>query len=270
MSRIQLINVIQDFPKPDGGYTRVIENLNLTIDKIGIFMIFGPSGCGKSTILHMLGGVRPMNIKTPTSGKVLIDGQECNIERDDTIMVFQKYSNRPDLTVYDNVMFPFTLKFWKKTVSKSEAKERVQNMLKAVGLEDKKDLYPSQLSGGQNQRVALARALVLRPKILLLDEPFGALDSQTRTEMQKLLFELYKENPCIMFFVTHDVTEALMLGDKIVLLSTQPATVTDIFDIQEVRPRYKWIHSEEATNLEKRILTQLYNKNGVGQIRVSI
>jgi len=159
-----------------------------------------------------------------------------------------------------------------KKVAKPEWQRRVEEMLKAVGLADKKDLYPSQLSGGQNQRVALARALALRPALLLMDEPFGALDAQIREEMQQLLIDLYKAWPCLILFVTHDVTEALKLGDRVIVLSTQPAVVADDFTITEPRPRSStWQRSTEAVKLEERILTQLHQVSaGRGAVRVSI
>ena len=194
-------------------------------------MLLGPSGCGKSTLLHMMGGVRPFDVVTPTTGTVLIDGKRCDGPHEDVVMVFQQYSNRPDMTVYENIEFPFTLKLWRNRVPRNEARQRVETMLAAVGLGDKRGLFPHQLSGGQNQRVALARALALRPRILLMDEPFGALDAQTREEMQALLAELYKTNPCLIMFVTHDVTEALVLGDRVIVFATQPAVVSDDFTI---------------------------------------
>ncbi|MBL8399996.1 MAG: ATP-binding cassette domain-containing protein [Candidatus Accumulibacter cognatus] len=265
-------DLVQEYPAPGGGVTRVIDQISLSFDQPGISMLLGPSGCGKSTLLHMLGGVRPMGIETPTAGKVLIDGVECNGPHDDAVMVFQRYANRPDLTVFDNVAFPFRLHLWKARVPEAEWRQRVADILKAVGLADKLKLRPAQLSGGQNQRVALARALVLRPRILLMDEPFGALDAQTREEMQQLLIELYQSWPCLVVFVTHDVTEALVLGDRVIVLSAQPARVADDFVISEARPRSAtWQRSREAQALEERILRQLHQASpGRGQVRVTV
>ena len=264
-------DIVQEYPAETGGVTRVIDRVTLSFDKPGINMLLGPSGCGKSTLLHMLGGVRPMGVRTPTSGSVLIYGSECQGAHDDSVMVFQRYANRPDLSVFDNVAFPFRLKLWKSRVPEAEWRQRVADMLKAVGLADKAGLRPAQLSGGQNQRVALARALVLRPKILLMDEPFGALDAQTREEMQRLLIDLYRSWPCLVVFVTHDVTEALMLGDRVIVLSTQPARVADDFVVGEARPRSAaWQRSAEAQGLEERILNQLHASPGKGQVRVTI
>ena len=264
-------DIVQEYPADGGGLTRVIDRVSLTFDKPGINMLLGPSGCGKSTLLHMLGGVRPLGVKTPTSGSVLIDGVECTGAHDDSVMVFQRYANRPDLSVFDNIAFPFRLKLWKSRVAEGEWRQRVGDMLKAVGLSDKAGLRPAQLSGGQNQRVALARALVLRPRILLMDEPFGALDAQTREEMQRLLIELYRSWPCLVVFVTHDVTEALVLGDRVIVLSSQPARVADDFEVGEPRPRSaEWQRSRAAQALEERILNQLHASPGKGQVRVTL
>ena len=132
-------------------------------------------------------------------------------------------------------------------------------MLESVGLADKAELRPSQLSGGQNQRVALARALVLRPKIILMDEPFGALDAQTREEMQHLLIRLQKEHQCLIVFVTHDVEEALLLGDRVIILSTKPATIADQILISEEKPRSDiWLRSTFANQTRERILELLH------------
>ena len=267
-----LKDIVQEYPAPGGGVTRVIDGISLSFDRPGINMLLGPSGCGKSTLLHMLGGVRPIGEQTPTSGSVLIDGIECHGAHDDSVMVFQRYANRPDLTVFENVAFPFRLKLWRNRVPEAEWRQRVADMLKAVGLSDKARLRPAQLSGGQNQRVALARALVLRPRILLMDEPFGALDAQTREEMQRLLIDLHKTSPCLVVFVTHDVTEALMLGDRVIVMSTQPARIADDFIINAPRPRTgTWQRSEEAVRFEERILAQLHKASpGKGAVRVTV
>ncbi len=269
---LSLQNICQQFPSPDGGPpNQVVHDISLSFNQAGINVLLGPSGCGKSTMLHMMGGVRPFDVRTPTSGSVLIDGKPCDGPHPDAVMVFQQYANRPDKTVWENVYFPFTLGLWRRQVSAAEARQRVEAMLAAVGLADKRDLYPHQISGGQNQRVALARALVLRPRILLMDEPFGALDAQTREEMQGLLASLYKANPCLVMFVTHDVTEALILGDRVIVFATQPAIVSDDFTINLPRPRDgAWMRSAEATALQERVLSRLHQAGaGKGSLRVS-
>lgn len=243
------------------GKDAVLDGINLTLDGPKINMLLGPSGCGKSTLLRMLGGVRPVGVKTPTSGEVIINGQHCDGPLDEAITVFQKYTNRPDLTVYENVMLPFTFKLWRRSVPKAEAVERVERFLTEVGLWDKRNLRPAQLSGGQQQRVALARALSLNPKILLMDEPFGALDSQTRLSMQQLLIKLHASHPCMIVFITHDVTEALTVGDRVISLSPPPAKVAldlEIIEPREHEPRSTaWLRSSTGTQLEAQLLQAL-------------
>ena len=269
---IHMSGIVQEYPAANGrGVLRVIDGIDLQLTNPSINMLLGPSGCGKSTLMRMMGGVRPFNVKTPTQGRVDIDGKECLDQHDDAVTVFQQYANRPDLTVWDNVAFPFTLKLWKGRITQAEIKERVDTILAAVGLADKKAMRPAQLSGGQNQRVALARALVLRPRILLMDEPFGALDPQTREEMQRLLLSLCKANPCLVVFVTHDVSEALALGDRVIVLSPQPAKIADDFAIHAEHPRSEaWARSTETLRMQDRILTSLRDAKGHGQITLSV
>ncbi len=264
-------DIVQEYQQPDGTTLRVLDKVSVAFDRPSINMLLGPSGCGKSTLLRMLGGVRPWNVATPTSGRVEINGKPCTGPHEDTVMVFQHYANRPDLTVRENVMYPFNFAEWKRRVSAKEAQQRVDQMLQEVGLADKRDVYPSQLSGGQNQRVALARALVLRPKVLLMDEPFGALDAQTRSNMQVLLIRLHASHPCVVVFVTHDVTESLQLGDRVIVLSTQPARIIDDFTIPERQPRSAdWLASAEVRLLHERVVGHLRASAGRGNVRVSV
>jgi ABC-type nitrate/sulfonate/bicarbonate transport system ATPase subunit len=258
MTEIVLQNVFQDYKNGD-KVTRVIDDVSLTIKGPSINMLLGPSGCGKSTLLRMMGGVRPQQVKSPSDGAVFIDTVYVDDQRDDTITVFQKYSNRPDLTARQNVEFPFTLKLWKKSGTKAEIKQRVDEILEAVGLTDKQNLYPYQLSGGQQQRVAIAMAMVLRPNILLMDEPFGALDPQTREEMQKLLVKLYTEFKCTVIFVTHDIDEAVTVGDRVIMMSSHPGKIVDDFTIDHPRPvrSREWVRTGEGQQFYQRIAKHL-------------
>ena len=223
-------------------------------------MLMGPSGSGKSTLMRMVGGVRPVDVQTPTSGTILIHDVPCVTQSEEAITVFQQYTNRPDKTVRENVGFPFQFKVWKKRVAKAEQDKRVQGLLEEVGLADKADLYPSQLSGGQNQRVALARAMVTQPSILLMDEPFSALDPFIREDMQKLLLELQKVHSMFVVFITHDVQEALTVGDRIVILSTQPATIVDDISLTIPKPRGLWLQTTEAKDYKQRVMSKLITK----------
>jgi ABC-type nitrate/sulfonate/bicarbonate transport system ATPase subunit len=256
---ITVQDITQSYPNPAGGPdTLVIDKTSLALSGPEMVMLMGPSGCGKSTLLRMLGGVRPIGVRTPTSGDILIDGVVCSEPRDDTIMIFQRYANRPDLTVWENVALPFRFRSWAHKTQDESWRAEVDQMLARVGLSDKHDLRPAQLSGGQNQRVAIARALVLSPRILLMDEPFGALDSHTRSEVQQLLHDLHAQNPCLVVFVTHDVTEALSLGDRILLMSSHPARIVMDAQIKTPRPeRRQWLHTPEAQSIEDQIAAQM-------------
>ena len=268
---VSATDIVQEYAQPDGKPLRVLDGISLKFERPSINMLLGPSGCGKSTLLRMLGGVRPWNVATPTSGRVEIDGQVCVGPHHDAVMVFQHYANRPDMTVRQNVLYPFSFIEWKRRVSAKEAVERVDQMLQEVGLHEKRDQLPSQLSGGQNQRVALARALVLRPRVLLMDEPFGALDAQTRSTMQGLLIRLHAAHPCVVVFVTHDVTEALLLGDRVIVLSTQPARIIDDFDINEPQARSQdWLMGAEARVMHERVVGHLRASGSRGNVRVSV
>lgn len=260
---IKLVGINQVYPVTKAGqkgFNTVIDNVNITFNGPSINVIMGPSGCGKSTLMRMMGGVRPQGVVTPTKGEVIVNGVSVHDQLDEAVTVFQQYSNRPDLTVRENVMFPFTLKFWKSRVEKAEAMARVEDMIKVVGLAGKEDHYPTQLSGGQNQRVALARAMVTRPKILLMDEPFGALDPLTRDDMQKLLLQLQEAHEMFVVFITHDVQEALAVGDRVVILSKQPATIADDILLTAQKPRGNWLQTSQAREYRDRILTKLVSK----------
>jgi len=233
--------------------------------------LVGASGCGKSTLLNMIAG-----LEEPTAGEILVDGQSVTGPGQDRGMVFQHYTLFPWLTVLENTEFSEQLEcnldYETLTSTEVEARSgRAESLLEVMGLGDFHNALPRELSGGMKQRVAIARALVNRPKLLLMDEPFGALDAQTREDMQQLLVKLYQEHPCLIVFVTHDVTEALLLGDRVVVLSTQPARVADDFTIATPKPRDSgWLRMPEAAALEQRILSRLHQATGKGNVRVSV
>jgi NitT/TauT family transport system ATP-binding protein len=212
---IELRDVSQTY---DNGKTYIIKDLNLLIedkpDQGQFVVILGESGCGKSTILRYIAG-----LQTPSSGEVLIHER---IRSNEAIsMVFQQYSSLPWRTVLQNIMLPLEI----KGVDRKEAREKAMEMVKTVGLvghEKKFAQYPI-LSGGQLQRVAIARSLISNPEIILMDEPFGALDTNTRFKMQLMLAELWDNLQCTIIFVTHDIQEAVFLGDDIYILSVNPA-----------------------------------------------
>jgi NitT/TauT family transport system ATP-binding protein len=216
---IELRNIKQTY---DNGKTYVINNLNLLIedkpDQGQFVVILGESGCGKSTLLRYIAG-----LQEPSSGEVLIHER---LQSGEAIsMVFQQYSSLPWRTVLQNIMLPLEI----KGVDRREARDKAMEMVKTVGLsghEKKFAQYPI-LSGGQLQRVAIARSLISNPEIILMDEPFGALDTNTRFKMQLMLAELWDNLKCTIIFVTHDIQEAVFLGDDIYVLSVNPAAIVN-------------------------------------------
>ncbi len=215
---IELRNVAQSY---DGGKNYILQDYNLLIedkkDQGQFVVILGVSGCGKSTVLRYIAG-----LQTPTKGEVLLNGKP-RTEKDTVGMVFQKYSSMPWMTVLENVALG--LKY--QGVAKKEREDRARAMIEKVGLkgqEDKYAQYPS-LSGGQLQRVAIARSLLANPKILLMDEPFGALDINTRLRMQDMLADIWREVQPTIIFVTHDIAEAVYLGDDIYIMKATPSKI---------------------------------------------
>ncbi len=199
--------------------TFVVENF----PKIGEFIgILGPSGCGKSTVLRLIAGLAPQF--PATSGTVLVHGAPVEEPGPDRGFVFQDYANFPHRTVLDNVAFGLEC----RQVPEKERRERALEWIGKVGLDPKKDAgkFPHQLSGGMNQRVAIARTLIMHPRIILMDEPFGALDPSTRHRMQDLLVSLWRELEATVFFITHDVPEAVYLGDRVYIFSPSPGTIS--------------------------------------------
>jgi ABC-type nitrate/sulfonate/bicarbonate transport system ATPase subunit len=223
---LELRNVSKTFVHADGKSFQAIRDVDLVIRDLpesGEFRVFlGPSGCGKSTILNIVAG-----LLQPTSGQALLRGQPISGPGPDRGMVFQSYSSYPWLTVLDNVAFGLKL----RGVDRAEQERVARTWIKKVGLEGSEKKYPNQLSGGMRQRVAIARTLAVKPEIILMDEPFGALDVQTRLGMQNLINELWEEVEGTILFVTHDIAEAVYLADKIHILSAAPGTIVHEIDI---------------------------------------
>jgi ABC-type nitrate/sulfonate/bicarbonate transport system ATPase subunit len=260
---IVLQNIVQRYGHPEDAKRdiTVLNDVSLTLSGNTVNVLLGPSGCGKSTLMRLMGGFRPPTVVTPTAGSVAIDNVACDGVHEDAITVFQRYANRPDMTVEDNIRFPFRTSLWSKRVPKAEQDSRVDEILSVVGLSEKRNLYPHALSGGQNQRVAVARALVLRPRILLMDEPFGALDAQTRAGMQTFLLQMLKSQPCLTVFVTHDIDEALLLADRVIVMSKPPAVIAADFAIDEGQPRDRmWLQSSPAVAMAGRIRSLLHEE----------
>ncbi len=205
-----------------------VEDLSLHIHANEFVSLIGPSGCGKSTFLRMVAG-----LERPTRGEIQVDGRRITGPGADRGMVFQSYTLFPWLTVRENVRFALK----KQDLSRQAQEEAVSHFLHQVGLQGFEDAYPAQLSGGMRQRVAIARALVYRPQLLLMDEPFGALDAQTRLLMQELLLRIWEEDRTTVLFVTHDVEEAILLSDRIYVMTARPGRLKAEVAVELPRPR---------------------------------
>jgi ABC-type nitrate/sulfonate/bicarbonate transport system ATPase subunit len=263
---LHLDGIRQEFPAGDGKVNVVLKNITFRVDRPGTVCILGPSGCGKSTILRMVSGMYDRRVRMPTGGQARICGRVVTAPHDEVLTVFQKPILKAWLTVRGNVLLPFRAGIWREGVSESERTERVDRILEAVGLSAAAKLYPRQLSGGMLQRVSLAARLVLRPSVLCLDEPFSALDPQTRREMQDLVLGIWRESPCLALFVTHDITEALRVADRIIVLSTRPASIVADISLAAPKPRAdSWFRSPECLEIEQRILGLI--RNATGQAR---
>jgi len=211
------------------GAVTALRDINFCTHRREFVCVIGPSGCGKSTLIRILAGLEPL-----TAGAVLVDGKPVSGPGPDRGMVFQGYTLFPWLTVKKNVMFGLLNQGRGKNQAESEALQWID----LVGLERFADAYPHQLSGGMKQRVAIARALANQPRILLMDEPFGALDAQTRARMQSYLLEIWKNIDITILFITHDLDEAIFLADRILVLKANPGEVEELIEVPVPRPRH--------------------------------
>ncbi|ANW66514.1 ABC transporter ATP-binding protein [Mycobacterium sp. djl-10] len=218
---------IKDLSKHFGPLS-VFDHINLHVDEYEFVSILGPSGCGKTTLLRIVAG-----IEQATGGAVFISGEPNSKPRPDMTLVFQNFRLLPWRTVQDNVGYGLRL----RGHSKSKAREAAQQYVDMVGLQGREKKYPYQLSGGMQQRVGLARALAIRPEILLMDEPFGALDAQTRELMQEELLRIWSADRKTVIFVTHSIDEAIVLSDRVVVMQANPGRIVEDITIPFERPR---------------------------------
>jgi nitrate/nitrite transport system ATP-binding protein len=212
--------------------TQVLKDVNLVIDKGEAISIIGHSGCGKSTLLNLIAGLTRV-----TAGAVLLENKEVNAPGPERAVVFQNHSLLPWLTVYDNVALAVN-KVFGDAKSRGERREWIMHNLALVQMTHAKDKRPAEISGGMKQRVGIARALAMEPKILLLDEPFGALDALTRAHLQDQVMQIHASLGNTMIMITHDVDEAVLLSDRIVMMTNGPsATIGDVLTVKLARPR---------------------------------
>lgn len=236
--KVKIENVRKVYDTRNGEMI-ALNGVDLDIKENEFICVVGPSGCGKSTLLNIIAG-----LLEPTSGRVLCDGKEVKGTGTERGVVFQQYALFPWMTVKKNVMFGLKL----KGIKGQEAEDIAMKYIKMVQLEDFVDHYPKELSGGMKQRVAIARAYAVNPSILLMDEPFGALDAQTRTQLQQELLETWEKERKTCFFITHDVDEAIILAQKVIIMSARPGRIKEIVDIDIPYPR------TQETKMEPRFL----------------
>lgn len=267
---IEVRNVSKSYPAK-GGTVDIIKNMNLVIpnEQAGEFIaILGPSGSGKSTLMNMIGGLIPAS-----SGEIFAFGDKVLGDNPHAVTVQQSYTCLPWLTVQKNVEFGLEI----QGVDATKRKQCAQEYIEKVGLADRAGAYPKELSGGMQQRVVIARCLAMKPKIVLMDEPFGALDAKIREDMQVLLLKLWNDEKNCIIFITHDITEALLLADRIIVVSSRPAEIVEDIRVPFNRPRLgeKAVIPDLASHqdflrMSQQILQLLKHQGSAGQVRVSI
>ena len=230
-----------------------LRDVSFNVMQNEICVLLGPSGCGKSTLLNIVAG-----LQEPTGGSVVLDGREIHGPARERGMVFQSYTSFPWLTVQQNVEYGMKL----NSIPKAERQDRAAHFIELVHLTKFKDTYPKNLSGGMKQRVAIARTLANKPEILLMDEPFGALDAETRWHMQEMLIEIMDSSHTTIMLVTHDIPEAIFLADKIVFLSSHPGRLKSILDLdfkkgKVIRDKEELIAMDGYPECERHILAMM-------------
>jgi NitT/TauT family transport system ATP-binding protein/sulfonate transport system ATP-binding protein len=250
MTTLRIDKVSRTFAARQGNApTRALEPTDLSVGNNDFVTILGPSGCGKSTLLRIIAG-----LDRPSSGRVILDGEEITGPGADRGMVFQSYTLFPWLTVRDNIAYGLR----ERGVSQAERDRIADGFIDRVGLSGFENHWPKQLSGGMQQRTAIARALANDPKILLLDEPFGALDNQTRALMQEMLLGIWEREQKTVLFVTHDIEEAIFLGGRVVVMSARPGRIKAEIVVDLPHPRsYRIKTTPEFVSLKERLVEEI-------------
>lgn len=237
-----------------------LKDINLEMRESEFVVIVGPSGCGKSTLINLIGGLEHVE-----EGKILVDGEEVTGPGAERGMVFQGYSLFPWLTVQKNVEFGLKM----QRVPKKEREQRAKEYISLVGLSGFENALPRQLSGGMKQRVAIARTLANHPKILLMDEPFGALDAQTRVVMQELLAKISRETQNTILFITHDIDEAILLADRIYVMSRRPGTIREVLEVKLKGERnHEMLVKPEFLAMKQKIMDMLWQESQEAAIEI--
>lgn len=248
---IEISNLSKSFVGQDGSVVNALSGVDLTVEGNEFLTILGPSGCGKTTLLKTVAGLLSWN-----SGDITIDGTPVRGPGPERAMVFQNFALLPWATVIENVAFGLQL----RGVSKAERKKRAAELIDMVGLGGFETKRPNELSGGMQQRVGIARALAIEPQILLMDEPFGAVDEQTRRLLQEELLHIWEQTRVTVMFITHSMEEAVLLGDRVVLMSARPGRIAEIVDVPLQRPRSSDIGGLERSKEYVEITAHLWDR----------
>ena len=250
---LQLENIYKTFPLPNGKEYKAVVDVNVNIKKNEIVSIIGHSGCGKSTLLNMIAG-----LDSQTSGHIILNNKEITGPGPERAVVFQNHSLLPWLSVYQNI--EMAVKKVMPHLSSQELRQRVEHFVSMVNLDHAKDKFPGGISGGMKQRVGIARALSIKPDVLLMDEPFGALDEITRMQMQQWLLDIWEKYKHTIVFVTHSIDEAIYLSDRVYVLSPRPAKIKCQMEINLPRPRLSTMLTEKNfSEYKKKLLDELAN-----------
>jgi len=257
-SKLVLKDVGKWFDDQRQGRIQALAGINLQISENELAVIVGPSGCGKSTLLNIVAG-----LEQASTGTLLLNGTEISGPGADRGMVFQAYTLFPWLTVQKNVEFGLKI----KGIPVAERRERACHYIELVGLAGFEDALPKALSGGMKQRVAIARALANEPQMLLMDEPFGALDAQTRSVMQDLLLSVWEKERKTVLFITHDIDEAVLLADNVYVMSRRPGCIRARVNVDIPRPRdHRVTVSQRFNEIKKEIMEMLWEESGIGLV----
>jgi NitT/TauT family transport system ATP-binding protein len=250
--KLTINKVALRFKSPTGVLVTALENISLGVEDKEFSVIVGPSGCGKTSLLRLVAG-----LIEPTEGSISLDHSVVSGPGKDRGMVFQSYTLFPWLTVRDNVEFGLRI----GGIPAAQRNEISRRYISQVGLTGFEQLYPKQLSGGMMQRVALARALANDPAILLMDEPFGALDSQTRSLMQELLLDIWQSSHKTVLFITHDIDESILLGDRVYVMTARPGRIKEMVEIDLPRPRtVEMLTSDAFMAIKRRIMHSIHEE----------
>ncbi|MFR2955077.1 MAG: ABC transporter ATP-binding protein [Lachnospiraceae bacterium] len=251
-TKLQVKNLSRIY-EGNNGPVVALQDVNLTVEESEFVMIVGPSGCGKTTLINIIGG-----LDEATSGEVLLDGKPVSAPGVDRGMVFQGYSLFPWLNVQKNIEFGLKM----KGVPAAERADQAKKYIELVGLKGFETALPKQLSGGMKQRVAIARTLANEPEVLLMDEPFGALDAQTRVVMQELLADISRRTGTTILFITHDIDEAVLLGERVYVMSRRPGTVRDVIEVSIPGERsHNSLVLPEFLETKKQIMDMLWQES---------